>query len=88
MVILSSLFSAKVVSYHHMFRKGKPSSRDCVFYLEFAFILWWLSAYPWHPLHLDVICGHVSTAVALLVPGDKRSLNTEKSAFSTGVMFL
>lgn len=80
MVILSSLFNEKVASYQHVSQTGKPSSWERVFYLEFAFILWWLSARPGHGLHLDVICSCRST--------DKRSLHTEKSAFRTGVMFL
>lgn len=45
MVYLSPSFSAKVVSYQHMFQKGKQSSRVGVFSLEFAFILVSLGGY-------------------------------------------
>ena len=49
-VVLSCFFSEKVASYQPTFQTGSQRAvllGQC-FYLEFAFIPWWLSAYSWH----------------------------------------
>ena len=72
-----------------MFQKGKQSSRVGVFSLEFAFILVSLGGYLLTPgILASSAFGHGKSSSGLPVPGDKRSLNTEKSAVSTSVRFL
>lgn len=65
MVILSSLFKEEVGPYQRAFQTIKLASWQNIFSLEFAFILWCLSASPWHGLLWDVVCSCGST-------GDRR----------------